>query len=152
MHFGHHDKAPGGMRPNEQVLGQYKTHHGEFQVTNQRCLLLKAAGGLGHLEGKHEIAWGVDLEAIQNIQVVGGSTNAAAQAGTEAAGNATSSTASNRLGFSIGNPMGALAPKPTANLIIDGQIITFHEQSHADTAQAQIQSAIQSRKQALGQA
>ncbi len=136
--FGHHNQPATGMRQNEQVLGQWKTHHGELQLTNQRCLLLKA-GGMASLGGApHEILWGVELDAIQDAQVVTGNQGAGQVAG-QAAGNTLSEY------IPIGNPLGGMMGQQTAHLIINGQSIAFHDSNTANAALAQIQSAKQTR-------
>lgn len=139
--FGHHNQTS-GMRENEQVLGKWRTHHGDFELTNQRVLLVKAAGVGGMIEGHHEISWGVDLDAIENMQVVDAGGHEAAQAA--ASGASTFS--------SLANPIENLAGKNAGHLIINGQSITFHELAHANAAQAQIVSARDVRMKQLGKA
>ncbi|MDE1820572.1 MAG: hypothetical protein KGJ23_09305 [Euryarchaeota archaeon] len=142
--FGHQNQPATPLRQNEHVLGQWKTHHGEFHLTDQRCFLMKG-GGIGGLGGHHEVSWGVDLEAIQDAQVVDGNPNAASQAAGNAAGNAASDYSP------IGNPFSNLGGQAPANLVINGQSIAFHDPNTANQALTQIQSARQTRLQQLGQ-
>lgn len=142
--FGHKDAPANYLRSNEQVLGQWKTHHGELQLTSQRCLMLKSTGMMG--ANHHEIAWGLELDQIQNLQLVGGNANVAAQAAGNAAGQAAYSIAP----ISIGNPFGGLSGANHASLVINGQSVSFHNENDANLAQTQIQGAKDARMRELG--
>lgn len=146
--FGHHNNAPaGGLRPNEMVMGTWKTHQGDLQLTNQRCLLLKGGGMPGIGGGHHDVSWGVELEQIQNMQVVG---SGGQSAGTVAASSAGSVASSYSPVSGLGNPLGSLTGHEAAQLIINGMSFHFHQAGHASQAQAQIQSAKDTKLQQMG--
>lgn len=125
--FGHGHHEGTTLRPNESVLGHWRTHQGELQLTNQRCLLLKGEGLGGLVPGAHhEVAWQVELLQIQNMQIVGGQEGSAPQGEVRAA---------------FGQALSDVGLGAGAQLIINGMGFHFHEASHANQAQAQITSA-----------